>query len=376
MTNIKLAEYIWLDGATPVRQLRSKARVINIDPSKKVTVADFPEWSFDGSSTNQAAGHDSDCVIKPVNFVKDPIRGEGNYIVMCEVFDPEGKVPHESNSRAQLRAVLDAGAAKYEPWAGFEQEYTLFDGHTPHGWPSNGYPAPQGPYYCGVGPRQISGDARNLVEEHAQICIEAGLLFYGINAEVMPGQWEFQIGYRGVEGEDAGLLNMSDHLWIARWLLHRVSENYDIHVSFENKPVKGDWNGAGCHTNISTNETRNPATGRKAIDAAVAKLSQKHAEHITLYGDKLAERLTGAHETCSIHEFKAGDADRGCSIRIPKPVATKGYGYLEDRRPGANSDPYLVSARIAATICDINESVMSFTSWPRTPSNDDAKQAA
>ena len=365
MNNIILAEYIWLDGGIPVRQMRSKARVINFKNPNKVSLEDFPEWSFDGSSTNQATGHDSDCILKAVNFVPDPIRGEGNYLVMCEVYNPDGETPHASNSRAQLRAVLDAGADKSDIWAGFEQEYTMFDGAVPQGWPHNGFPAPQGPYYCGVGPRQISGAARDLVEEHAQVCIEAGLLFYGINAEVMPGQWEFQIGYRGVDGEDAGLLNMSDHLWLGRWLLHRLSEKYDIHVSLENKPVKGDWNGAGCHTNISTKFTRDKIQGRKAIDDAVTKLGQKHAQHIILYGDKLDERLTGAHETCSINEFRAGDADRGCSIRIPKPVVIKGYGYLEDRRPGANADPYLVSARIAATICDVEESVMSFSSWPR-----------
>ncbi len=365
MTNIKLAEYIWLDGAIPVRQMRSKARIINPKNSNEVTLNDFPEWSFDGSSTGQAPGGDSDCIIKPVNFVKDPIRGEGNYLVMCEVYNPDGKAPHESNSRAQLRAVLEAGADKHDAWAGFEQEYTLFDQTGPHGWPANGYPAPQGPYYCGVGPRQISGAARDLVEEHAQVCIDAGILFYGINAEVMPGQWEFQVGYRGIDGEDAGLLNVSDHLWLSRWLIHRVSEKYNIHVSFDNKPIKGDWNGAGMHTNFSTTDTRNAKTGRAAIEDAIAKLSTKHDEHIVLYGDKLAERLTGAHETCSINEFRSGDADRGCSIRIPRPVVEKGCGYFEDRRPGANSDPYLVAARIAATVCGVSESAMTFTSWPR-----------
>lgn len=364
MSNVTLAEYLWLDGNVPVRQLRSKARVIEVKNPAKPSLEDFPEWSFDGSSTNQATGDDSDCILKPVNFITDPTRGEGNYLVMCEVFDPDG-TPHESNSRAQLRIVLDAGAEKHNPWIGFEQEYTLFEGNNPIGWPENGYPGPQGPYYCGVGSRQISGAARDLVEAHAIACIDAGILFYGINAEVMPGQWEFQVGYRGVEGEDAGLLNVSDHLWFSRWLLHRLSENYGIHVSFDNKPIKGDWNGAGCHTNFSTNETRDKQNGRKAINAAVAKLGKKHAEHIALYGDKLAERLTGAHETCSIHEFRAGAADRGCSIRIPQQVELKGYGYLEDRRPGANSDPYLVAARIAATICDVSETLMTFTSWPR-----------
>lgn len=363
MTNIQLAEYIWLDGTVPVRMMRSKARTVSL--SDKPKIEDFPEWSFDGSSTNQATGDDSDCLLRPVNFVKDPIRGGNNYIVMCEVFNPDG-TPHISNSRAQLRSVLDAGALKQDPWVGFEQEYTLFKRNIPLGWPENGFPAPQGPYYCGVGSEQIFG--RDLVEEHADACIRAGIMFYGINAEVMPGQWEFQIGYRGVDGEDAGVLNICDHVWIARWLIHRLSEKYRVHVSFANKPVKGDWNGAGMHTNLSTKDMRDPSKGRATIDEAVKRLESKHKEHIALYGDKLEERLTGLHETSSIHDFSAGTADRGRSIRIPQMVELKGHGYMEDRRPGANADPYLVAARLTATVCDVDEKVMTFNTWPRKAS--------
>ena len=360
MSNIGLAEYIWLDGTVPVRQIRSKSKVVTLP--KNPSIADFPEWSFDGSSTSQAVGEDSDCSLRAVNFVKDPIRGENNYLVMCEVFNADGSV-HDSNSRAQLRAVLDAGADSENPWIGFEQEYTLFENNIPLGWPGHGYPAPQGPYYCGVGAEQIFG--RDIVEDHAKLCLDAGLMFYGINAEVMPGQWEYQVGYRGNDNEDAGVLNICDHMWLSRWLLHRVSEDYGVHVSFDNKPIKGDWNGAGMHTNFSTDATRDKKNGRKAIDDAVERLGNKHDKHIPVYGHNLHERLTGDHETSSISEFSSGTGDRGRSIRIPLPVIEKGYGYLEDRRPGANSDPYLVAARLTATICDTDESLFKFTSWPR-----------
>ena len=361
MSSFKMAEYIWLDGAVPTRYLRSKARVVSFKGQPKLE--DFPEWSFDGSSTNQAVGDDSDCLLQPVCFVSDPVRGDGNFLVMCEVMNPDG-TPHESNSRAQLREVLDAGAAKQQPWMGFEQEYTLFKNRTPLGWPEHGYPGPQGPYYCGVGSEEIFG--REIAEAHAELCLQTELMFYGINAEVMPGQWEFQTGFRGDENEPADALKICDHTWIARWLLYRVAEEFDISVSLENKPVKGDWNGAGMHTNVSTNDTRDKAKGAAAIKAATDALETKHAEHIALYGAGLGERLTGDHETCDINTFKVGDADRGCSIRIPAPVAAKGYGYFEDRRPGANADPYLVAARICTTICDdVPESVMKFSSWPR-----------
>ena len=355
MATLNCAEYIWLDGAVPVRELRSKTRVLSLPESPVIT--DFPEWGYDGSSTAQSEGGNSDLALKPVNFVKDPLRGDGNFLVMCEVFNQDG-APHASNSRAALREVLEAGAAETDPWVGFEQEYTFFKDGRPLGWPTTGFPAPQGPYYCGVGPQNVFG--RELVEAHLKACLDAGICIYGVNAEVMPGQWEFQVGYRGVEGEDAGMLNISDHLWIARWLMHRLGEEFGIQTSFENKPVEGDWNGAGCHTNFSTKAMRAEG-GIEAIHSAIARLETKHNEHIEVYGHNLAARLTGLHETCSISEFKAGASDRGCSIRIPLQVEQSGKGYLEDRRPGANCDPYLVSARLLNTICDLDMS--SFGDW-------------
>lgn len=342
------AEYIWLDGAMPTQKLRSKTRIVALPEKDLLTAADFPGWSFDGSSTYQASGSDSDLLLQPVNFVDDPIRGAGNYLVMCEVFNPDG-TPHITNRRAVLREIMNAGAAAEEPWIGFEQEYTLIQHSKPLGFPATGFPAPQGPYYCSVGSDTAFG--RAVVEAHTRACIAAGLMIYGINAEVLPGQWEFQIGYRAVEGESADPLNVSDHLWIARWLLYRIAEDFGVVPSFDAKPVKGDWNGSGKHTNFSTKSMRDPQTGMIAIEKAIKALSGKHQEHIAVYGDGLPERLTGLHETASIHEFKSGVADRGASIRIPQPVALKGCGYLEDRRPAANADPYSVAARLLETIC-------------------------
>jgi len=359
MSDLALAEYIWLDGENPTRGLRSKAKVLQFAQPKNPSLEEFPVWNYDGSSTNQSQGTCSDLLLKPVNFVKDPIRGEGNYLVMCEVMNQDGS-PHASNSRATLRKVLDAGGAEIEPWTGFEQEYTLFKDGRPLGFPEDGMPAPQGPYYCGVGADVIFG--RQLVEKHTQACMDAGLAIYGINAEVMPGQWEFQIGYRGIEGEEVGVLQMSDHLWMARWLLLRLGEEFGILPSISNKPAKGDWNGAGCHTNYSTKHTRAQG-GLEVIHEIIERLSKKHDEHIRVYGAGLDERLTGAHETCSIGEFKSGASDRGCSIRIPHAIVEKGYGYLEDRRPGANCDPYLVGARLVQTTCGFEDEDMEFGDW-------------
>ena len=344
------ATYIWIDGAIPTPKLRSKTRIIQ-QPETDIQLSNFPEWGFDGSSTYQAEGDNSDLILKPVRFVQNPLLADQNYLVLCEVFNEDG-TPHSSNTRARLRKQMQSVDNGVDPWIGFEQEYTLFQGNAPLGWPSNGYPAPQGPFYCGVGADEVFG--RDLVQDHTQACLDAGIMLFGINAEVMPGQWEFQIGYRNVKEESADPLTVSDHLWLARWLLYRIGEEYGITATLDPKPVKGDWNGAGKHTNFSTAAMRNPETGRQAIDAAIHALSKRHQEHINVYGHGLSERLTGQHETAHIGQFRSGVADRGASIRIPKSVAQDGYGYLEDRRPGANADPYEVSAILLETICCVS----------------------
>lgn len=330
-----MVEYIWIDGHIPTAKLRSKTKVVD---NKVSSPSDLPDWSFDGSSTMQAEGSFSDCLLKPVHIMKDPLRGGNNLLAMCEVFNPDGSV-HKSNKRAQLRELAEKHKNQ-ECWFGIEQEYTFFDGIKPLGWPDNGFPAPQGGYYCGVGSDEVFG--REIVEEHMEACLDAGMNLSGINAEVMPGQWEFQIG-------PLGPLEVSDEVWLARWLLYRIGEDYGVSATLDPKPVKGDWNGAGAHTNFSTKSMREPG-GIKIIEDACKKLGKNHDKHIDMYGADNEYRLTGDHETCSIKDFKYGVSDRGASIRIPMQTANDGYGYLEDRRPSANMDPYLVCTALMDTI--------------------------
>ncbi|MHB8717739.1 MAG: glutamine synthetase GlnII [Candidatus Dormibacteria bacterium] len=325
------AEYIWIDGTEPTAQLRSKTKVV-------ADGAEPPIWGFDGSSTNQAPGKASDCVLKPVRVVPDPIHGGDNVLVLCEVLLTD-MTPHPSNTRAALREV----AAQYEdqePLFGIEQEYTLFKEGRPLGFPQNGFPGPQGPYYCSVGAAVAFG--REISEEHADACLAAGLALSGTNAEVMPGQWEFQIGA-------VDPLQVSDDLWIARWLAHRIAEKYGVTFSIDPKPMPGDWNGAGAHTNFSTAEMRR---SYDAIIAACEALAARPLEHIKVYGTGIEERLTGQHETAPWNAFSYGVSDRGASVRIPWQVAVEGRGYIEDRRPNANCDPYKVTAAIIGTVCE------------------------
>ena len=332
-----MAEYIWIDGYKPTASLRSKTKILD----KKITsVSDLPTWGFDGSSTLQADGTDSDCMLKPVWICKDPIRGGDNILVMNEVCNPDGSA-HSSNTRAHL-VELDKKFKGEEAWFGIEQEYTLMDGTQPLGWPSEGYPErPQGPYYCSVGSENVAG--RDMVEDHMHLCLDAGLEISGINAEVMLGQWEYQVG-------PLGPLEVSDQLWIARWLLERVGEDYGVRVDLHPKPIKGDWNGSGAHINYSTKSMREPG-GLSVIHEACEKLGQNIEKHIEAYGADNEQRLTGKHETCSIKEFRYGVSDRGASIRIPMDTHNDGCGYLEDRRPASNVDPYKACTALIDTTC-------------------------
>ncbi|MGI8757649.1 MAG: glutamine synthetase GlnII [Acidimicrobiales bacterium] len=327
------AEYIWIDGTEPTARLRSKTKVHDGSGD----VADLPIWGFDGSSTNQAPGDNSDCVLRPVAVYPDPIRGGDDVLVMCEVLLID-MTPHPTNSRAACAAIAEKFADQ-EPWFGIEQEYTFFKDGRPLGFPVNGYPAPQGFYYCGVGADEVFG--RDVVEAHLEACIEAGIGISGINAEVMPGQWEFQVG-------PLSPLDVSDQLWMSRWLLYRIAEEFGISATVDPKPVKGDWNGAGAHTNFSTKDMRE---GYDPIIAACEALGQKAEEHVKAYGADIEHRLTGAHETAPWTEFSYGVSNRGASVRIPWQVAVDKKGYIEDRRPNANMDPYLVCGLITDTVC-------------------------
>ncbi|MGI9472207.1 MAG: glutamine synthetase beta-grasp domain-containing protein [Rubripirellula sp.] len=338
MTKCKL-EYIWLDGYQPTQSLRSKTKVVD-DFSGKVE--DAPVWCFDGSSTEQAPGGSSDCLLKPVFCVPDPGRMGTGFLIMCEVLDHEGN-PHKSNGRATIEDDDN------DFWFGFEQEYTIWNPeiNKPIGFPAEGYPGPQGPYYCSVGHGKAVG--REIVEEHLELCLEAGLNVEGINAEVMMGQWEFQVFAKGAK--EAG-----DQIWIARYLLERVAERYEMSINWHCKPVQGDWNGSGMHANFSNTALRNSGS-KEVYDAICQAFEPRISHHIDVYGADNDQRLTGLHETQSIDMFSYGVSDRGASIRIPIATVENGWkGWLEDRRPASNADPYMVASAIITTVKNANAS--------------------
>jgi len=338
-----LAEYVWVDA---VGNTRSKTRTL--PAAKAESVSNLPSWNFDGSSTDQAPGDDSEVILKPQRIFTDPFRpradGQKNILVMCDTYTPAGD-PLPTNTRAIAAAAME-GNDDQEVWFGLEQEFTLFnlDERTPLGWPKGGMPSrPQGPYYCSVGPENSFG--RHITDAMYKACLYAGIDISGTNGEVMPGQQEYQVG--PCVGIDAG-----DQLFMSRYILQRVCEDFQVYCTLHPKPiVEGDWNGAGMHTNVSTKTMREEG-GIDAIRQAIYKLGAKHSEHIAVYGTGNELRLTGSFETASINDFSFGVANRGASVRIGRDTEAEGKGYFEDRRPASNADPYLVTGKIMSTIME------------------------
>ena len=319
-------EYVWLDGYKPEPNLRSKVKIIEVN--SKEDLENIPEWGFDGSSTKQAEGHFSDCYLKPVRgYVKSSISEYCTVYVLCEVLNSDGK-PHETNDRAKL-GKDDEGF-----WVGFEQEYFIRSGHNKPiiGFNNGGIIDPQGTYYCGIGGQMVG---RSLTEQHLDMCLEYGIGIEGTNAEVALGQWEYQVFAKGK-------LKVADDLWMSRYFLYKIAEKYGYQIELHPKPlISGDWNGSGLHTNFSNKRMRETG-GEKYFKSIFASFESRMNEHIENYGSDNHLRLTGKHETQSINKFSWGVSDRGASIRVPKVVGETWKGYLEDRRPASNANPYCI----------------------------------
>lgn len=356
-----IAEYIWIGGNG---ELRSKARTLILSNTYNTftnkldnfSLSNIPDWNYDGSSTGQASGDDSEVIIKPCSYYWCPFRGDNHILVMCDTYKPNG-TPLKGNNRFWANKLFNKNL-EAKPWYGIEQEFFMLSktNNRPYKCWDGLEGRKQGQYYCSVGAQNAFG--RTLIDKHYEYCLYAGLSISGINAEVAPAQWEYQIG--PVEGIEAG-----DQLWISRYILQRLGEEFDIWINFEPKPFSGDWNGSGCHTNYSTENMRNGSmditdnnndndnkitkSGLEYINEAIHKLSLNHDAHMSVYGTGNELRMTGKHETSRFDKFNSGVANRGASIRIPNETAKNNCGYFEDRRPSSNMDPYLVTGILFKT---------------------------
>lgn len=337
-----IAEYVWIGKDN---NLHSKIKIFESIFINKF--ARFPQWNFDGSSTGQSTTEKSDLILNPVYFVKNPMFEDTEklkyYIVLCEIFN-------HSDNTYDIAYKYHNLTKSYEPLFGIEQEYIILD-YKGYEYNNNLESNNSNPLlnkdallnnhknYCGVGTNNVFG--RKIALEHMQKCLDAKILIGGINSEVTKSQWEFQIG-------PLDSISVSCQLWIARYILILVAEKYNCQITFHPKPFK-DINGSGGHTNFSTKNMREE-NGIDNIYKAIDKLSKKHKEHINVYGKYNELRLIGECETADINTFKYGECDRTSSIRIPINVLQNKKGYLEDRRPASNMDPFLVTSIILKTV--------------------------
>lgn len=330
-----------------LKKFRSKTKIIPVSLNEHFIAPTFPDWDYDGSSTGQAEGKKSEIILCPVYVCNNPLINtvENNVLysklVLCETYHPGG-VPTKSNTRYDCKRDYDI-CFDQKPLFGLEQEYFIFDKRietTPHHLLF--YETTE--HYCGTG-QEI--EYRKIAQEHMLACIKANITISGINAEVSKNQWEFQIGPS--EG-----LKASDELLVARFLLERIAEKYNLTISYEPKPFT-HINGSGCHTNFSTLKMRTPCNdkaGLNEIYRVVDNLKKNHKEDIQQFGVSNESRLSGIHETSSYDHFTYGVGDRGASVRINNNTYRLGYGYFEDRRPAANMDPYLVTGIIMSRLRD------------------------
>jgi glutamine synthetase len=326
-----VVEYVWIDGKG---ELRSKTRVINY-------MNDVPEWNFDASSTgqvnNDTGDENTEGVLKPVKICQNPLRKLDNsesLLALCDVYDIHDNPMLWNNRCLAKNAFSTCHFYDDEPWFGLEQEYFFQSS-------AKQMTFIEGEHYCGT---YLSSVQRKIVDEHLDACLSAGLTISGTNAEVSPNQWEFQIG--PCVGIDAG-----DQLWIARFLLQRIAEKYEVKICYHPKPYP-NINGSGCHTNFSTRDMRSD-DGIFKIHHAIQKLQDKHNEHMAVYGEDNKLRLSGTHETSPYNTFSHGIGTRHTSIRVGFQTFHEKKGYFEDRRPAANADPYLVTSKIYKTCCDL-----------------------
>lgn len=333
-----ILEYIWLDvnGCS-----RSKTKIITNRNTEEINISDVPEWNYDGSSTGQAHGSDSEVILKPCVMYPDPFRkGDKNKLVLCETYNPDG-TPHYTNERHKAMEIFKQNT-ELTPMFGIEQEFFITQNGCPVSIPNgdmNLFTKSHGKFYCGVGGDHIIG--REYMEETMSNCLYAGVSLTGMNAEVSPSQWEFQVCEIGI--------NAGDHMTILRYIMERTSEKYGWDVNYDAKPIENmDWNGSGCHVNFSTKPMRE-TNGFKYIIEAIKKLELKHNEHMSKYGDDNKKRMTGKHETSAYDTFTYGVANRGASVRIPRETEKNGCGYFEDRRPSSSMNPYIVTSLIFQT---------------------------
>lgn len=285
----------------------------------------YPTGTFDGSSTGDAEVGSSDLRIKPCAVYRD-VDGVGVF-VLCDIDTAE-------TPRANLLTLIENrkvfGAESC--WFGFEQEYFLL--------PFESESEQDAFHYC-------SPTSETIPQHHYNECRQMGVHITGWNCEVAPNQYEFQVCAAGVSA--------ADDLIMARWVLLRVCQEHDKGLLLVPKPIPV-YNGSGLHTNFSTPQMRTSPGGWSTMLKSVGLLRDRHNEHMEVYGDGNEERLSGMYETSAFDTFSWGIGSRDTSVRLQKVMKGEDKGFIEDRRPASNANPYVVCYALVNT-CVLDLSV-------------------
>lgn len=336
--------YVFVDGT--LERTRCKTRTLDFEPK---SAEECPEWTFCALASYQwpDAGPKSEAYLSPVALFRDPFLKGRNKLVLCEVLQHD-RSPMKTNTRRSCLNAMNK-AKDQQPWFGIEQEYVVTekDGH-PVDWPRDAKHKIKalGPYCYGVGADVTSG--RYISDAHYKACTYAGVKMAGTNCEGVLSQWEYQVG--PLEGVDA-----ADHLWMSRYILDRVAEDFGVLVSLDPMPYPpGNWLGSAMHTNFSTKAMRSDG-GVSAIRAAIEKLKSNADADLAKYDTARVKRnklrVGSGMYTTPLEQFTADECSKEVSVRIPRTVVDAGKGYLEERRPGGNADPYTVCETIVRTVC-------------------------
>lgn len=338
-----ILEYIWIDGRG---NLRSKYRTAFPKFDSYADAAHnyiaVKDWNYHDSSTYQASTENTEIALIPVAYYLNPFFEQGRaFLILCKTYNADGS-PTNTNFRHDAEKLFESSTSHYlDPYFRINQEYFIIQSSgTTNFAPLCSYEQPQPDYYCGVGNVTL----RNLAEKHYQYCLNAHLKISAVNAEMEPTQWQFQIG-------PSSKISASDELWVARYILVKLSEEFRVCICFKPKSLPNPSNSSSLHlhTSFSTQETRDAQNqnGLKCIYQYIDRLSKKHTEHICIYG----HNSNRVHSGSDYHTFSFASGYRGNNICIPKSVLKAGCGYLEDMRPASNADPYRVTAAIFSTAC-------------------------
>ena len=337
---VYFAEYVWLDSEN---NFRSKTRIISNKKENRFNLTCYPHWNYDGSSTGQATLDNSEVILEPYMIYPDVFRDFNiDVIIFCMSYKKNGDEINYLSSRYNALQFFNEHSDLL-PLYGLEQEFYMIDTNTNEPFNYKPTSVDKNTYYCGVGAGNVSKLVRTFMNQVMLMCCKADIILTGMNMEVSPGQGEFQVCNMGIKA--------CDDLMFLRYVLVRLGEDYNISIDFSPKiKLNNKLNGSGCHINFSTKQMRDE-NGYSFIEKALDKLNlQDKEEHLKYYGKNNTERLTGNNDTSKYDEFTVGKGNRGCSIRIPVNTIIENKGYFEDRRPGANIDPYIACSFLLRSI--------------------------